>query len=104
MPVLVIAGQDDEIAPAPGQHTLVEALPDAELVMLDDVGHLIHYEQPVRAAGCHPPVPEIPRVKILVDCRYTRLGHHDGISRYAARIVEALARRVSADGRHTVRC
>jgi glycosyltransferase involved in cell wall biosynthesis len=41
-------------------------------------------------------------VKILVDCRYTRLEHHDGISRYAARIAEALARRVAGDGRHTV--
>jgi glycosyltransferase involved in cell wall biosynthesis len=41
-------------------------------------------------------------VKILVDCRYTRLEHHDGISRYAARIAEALARRAAADGRHTV--
>lgn len=41
-------------------------------------------------------------MKILVDCRYTRLEHHDGISRYAARIVEALAKRVAADGRHTV--
>ena len=50
MPVLVIAGQEDEIAPAPGQHAFIAALPDAELVMLDGVGHLIHYEQPVRAA------------------------------------------------------
>ena len=41
-------------------------------------------------------------MKILVDCRYTRLEHHDGISRYAARIVEALARRVAVDGRHSV--
>jgi glycosyltransferase involved in cell wall biosynthesis len=32
-------------------------------------------------------------VKIIVDCRYTRLDHHDGVSRYTARIVEALARR-----------
>ncbi|MEO5920021.1 MAG: alpha/beta hydrolase, partial [Pseudolysinimonas sp.] len=50
MPVLIIAGKDDEIAPAPGQYTFVAQLPNAELVMLDDVGHLIHYEQPVRAA------------------------------------------------------
>jgi pimeloyl-ACP methyl ester carboxylesterase len=50
MPVLVIAGNDDEIAPAPGQHVFVAQLPDAELVMLDDVGHLIHYEQPQNAA------------------------------------------------------
>ncbi len=41
-------------------------------------------------------------MKIFVDCRYTRLGHHDGISRYAARLVEALDRRVAADGQHTV--
>jgi glycosyltransferase involved in cell wall biosynthesis len=32
-------------------------------------------------------------LKIVVDCRYTRLSHHDGISRYGARLVEALARR-----------
>jgi pimeloyl-ACP methyl ester carboxylesterase len=50
MPVLVIAGADDEIAPAPGQYTFVDRLPDAELVMLDGVGHLIHYEQPANAA------------------------------------------------------
>ena len=31
-------------------------------------------------------------LRILVDCRYTRIGRHDGISRYTARIVEALAR------------
>jgi glycosyltransferase involved in cell wall biosynthesis len=37
-------------------------------------------------------------VKIVVDCRYTRLEHHDGISRYAARIVEALARRALPSG------
>jgi glycosyltransferase involved in cell wall biosynthesis len=30
-------------------------------------------------------------VKILVDCRYVRIDRHDGISRYSARITEALA-------------
>ena len=50
MPVLVIAGQDDEIAPAAGQHTFVDQLGSGELVMLGDVGHLIHYEQPRNAA------------------------------------------------------
>jgi pimeloyl-ACP methyl ester carboxylesterase len=50
MPVLVIAGADDEIAPAPGQHRFAGSLPDAELVMLDGVGHLVHYEQPAAAA------------------------------------------------------
>jgi pimeloyl-ACP methyl ester carboxylesterase len=50
LPVLVIAGEDDEIAPAAGQHTFVAGLPDAQLVMLDGVGHLIHYERPQAAA------------------------------------------------------
>jgi glycosyltransferase involved in cell wall biosynthesis len=31
-------------------------------------------------------------VRILVDCRYVRVDRHDGISRYSARITEALAR------------
>ena len=31
-------------------------------------------------------------MRIVVDCRYTRLEHHDGISRYGARIAEALGR------------
>jgi glycosyltransferase involved in cell wall biosynthesis len=31
-------------------------------------------------------------VKIIFDNRYTRLGHHDGISRYGARLVEELSK------------
>jgi glycosyltransferase involved in cell wall biosynthesis len=31
-------------------------------------------------------------MKIIFDCRYTRLGRHDGISRYGARLVEELAK------------
>jgi glycosyltransferase involved in cell wall biosynthesis len=31
-------------------------------------------------------------VKILFDCRYTRIGRHDGISRYTAGVVTALAK------------
>jgi len=31
-------------------------------------------------------------VRVLVDCRYVRPDHHDGISRYSARIAEALGR------------
>ncbi len=31
-------------------------------------------------------------MKIIVDCRYTRIGVHDGISRYTSRVTEALAR------------
>jgi glycosyltransferase involved in cell wall biosynthesis len=37
-------------------------------------------------------------VKVLFDCRYVvRSGHHDGISRYSARLVEALARRMPVE-------
>lgn len=50
MPLLIIAGSDDEIAPAPGQRTLHELVPQSELVMLDGVGHLVHYERPQAAA------------------------------------------------------
>jgi len=32
-------------------------------------------------------------VRILFDCRYTRIGRHDGISRYTAGLVTALAKR-----------
>ncbi|MFF1573598.1 glycosyltransferase family 4 protein [Leifsonia sp. NPDC058292] len=32
-------------------------------------------------------------MKILFDCRYTRIGRHDGISRYTAGLVGALAKR-----------
>jgi glycosyltransferase involved in cell wall biosynthesis len=32
-------------------------------------------------------------VRILFDCRYTRIGRHDGISRYTAGLVAALAKR-----------
>lgn len=32
-------------------------------------------------------------MKILFDCRYTRIGRHDGISRYTAGLVSALAER-----------
>jgi glycosyltransferase involved in cell wall biosynthesis len=31
-------------------------------------------------------------VKLVFDCRYTRIGRHDGISRYTAGVVEALSR------------
>lgn len=37
-------------------------------------------------------------MKIVSDCRYVRIDHHDGISRYSARITAALARRAQAAG------
>ena len=32
-------------------------------------------------------------MRVLFDCRYTRIGRHDGISRYSAELVTALAKR-----------
>lgn len=50
MPTLLVAGQTDEIAPLAGQQRLAARLPGAELVVLPEVGHLVHYEKPVAAA------------------------------------------------------
>ena len=50
LPVLLIAGEKDEIATLPNQHKLMKRLPEATLEVIPDVGHLIHYETPVPAA------------------------------------------------------
>jgi pimeloyl-ACP methyl ester carboxylesterase len=50
LPVLLIAGEKDEIAALPDQHRLLALLPDAELRVIPGVGHLIHYETPGPAA------------------------------------------------------
>jgi pimeloyl-ACP methyl ester carboxylesterase len=46
MPTLLIAGESDEIAPLAGQRELAARLADAELVVIPNVGHLVHYETP----------------------------------------------------------
>ena len=51
LPTLLIAGSEDEIATLPNQHKLLGLLPDGELVVIDKVGHLIHYETPEPAAA-----------------------------------------------------
>lgn len=51
LPVLLIAGEKDEIATLPDQHALLAQLPDAHLDVIPGVGHLIHYETPEPAAG-----------------------------------------------------
>jgi pimeloyl-ACP methyl ester carboxylesterase len=50
IPTLLIAGKNDAIAPIGSQRRLKVAVPQAQLVELDNVGHLIHYEQPSEAA------------------------------------------------------
>ncbi|GAC1384865.1 MAG: hypothetical protein NVSMB43_25220 [Pseudarthrobacter sp.] len=51
LPVLLVAGEKDEIATLPDQHRLAALLPDGELKVIPGVGHLIHYETPGPAAG-----------------------------------------------------
>ncbi|MDQ0678260.1 pimeloyl-ACP methyl ester carboxylesterase [Arthrobacter pascens] len=51
LPVLLIAGEEDEIAILPDQHRLAGLLPDCTLNVIPGVGHLIHYETPGQAAG-----------------------------------------------------
>jgi pimeloyl-ACP methyl ester carboxylesterase len=49
-PTLLVAAELDEITPIQAVRDLAEALPNASLTELKDVGHLIHYEVPVLAA------------------------------------------------------
>ncbi|MFT4211479.1 MAG: alpha/beta hydrolase [Microbacterium sp.] len=50
VPVLLVAAQRDDITPIEAERTLRTLFPDAELVEIADVGHLIHYETPRQAA------------------------------------------------------
>jgi pimeloyl-ACP methyl ester carboxylesterase len=49
-PTLLIAAQRDDITPIEAERRLAKRFPDAELVEIPDVGHLIHYETPAVAA------------------------------------------------------
>lgn len=51
VPTLLIAAQQDDITPIEAERRLATLFPDAELVEIADVGHLIHYETPAEAAG-----------------------------------------------------
>lgn len=50
VPTLLIAGEKDDITALPKQQELHQALPGSQLVIIPDVGHLIHYET-ARAAA-----------------------------------------------------
>ncbi len=51
VPTLLIAAQRDDITPIEVERELVQRFPEAELVEIAHVGHLIHYETPTEAAG-----------------------------------------------------
>jgi pimeloyl-ACP methyl ester carboxylesterase len=46
VPVLVIAGDDDQITPAEGMREMARAIPGAEFVLTPEAGHLSPVEQP----------------------------------------------------------
>lgn len=50
VPTLLVAADRDDITDVAAQHRLAARFPDAKLVVLSDVGHLIHYEKPAEAA------------------------------------------------------
>ncbi len=50
-PTLLIAAEKDDITPIEAERHLHKLFPDAELVEIPQVGHLIHYETPARAAS-----------------------------------------------------
>ena len=46
-----MAADRDDITPIEAERRLARLFPDAELVEIADVGHLIHYEKPLEAAA-----------------------------------------------------
>lgn len=51
VPTLLVAAVRDDITPIEAERHLATLFPQAELVEIDDVGHLIHYETPDQAAA-----------------------------------------------------
>ena len=49
-PTLLVAAVQDDITPIAAERDLATLFPDARLVEIDGVGHLIHYEKPGEAA------------------------------------------------------
>lgn len=50
VPTLLIAGDQDDITPLVRQQALVQMIPDGQLDVIENVGHLIHYETADQAA------------------------------------------------------
>ena len=95
VPTLLVAAERDDVTPLEAQRRLRRAVPRCH-ARGDPRGRP---PDPLRDAGrrrrAHPPVPALrgARVRIVVDCRYTRIERHDGISRFTAGIVAELGKR-----------
>lgn len=55
VPTLLVAAERDDITPIEAERRLRTVFPDAELVEIPEVGHLIHYETPREAAAAITP-------------------------------------------------
>lgn len=51
IPVLVIAGEDDQITPAAGMQEMARAIPGGEFAVIADAGHVTPLEQPVTVSS-----------------------------------------------------
>lgn len=51
VPTLLVAAVQDDVTPIAAERALVGLVADAQLVEIDGVGHLIHYERPGEAAA-----------------------------------------------------
>lgn len=99
VPLHLIASERDDITALADVTKLRDRVPGTTMIVIPDVGHLVHYETPEPAAREIARVAGIPwtsaaerSVRLVVDCRYVRAdGRHDGISRYAAGITRGLA-------------
>ena len=50
-PVLLVVAAQDDITPLDAQKKVQRVFPNATLEIIDGVGHLVHYEKPLEAAG-----------------------------------------------------
>jgi pimeloyl-ACP methyl ester carboxylesterase len=50
-PALLIAAEQDDITPVEAQRAIQRQFPNAELHVLEGVGHLVHYEKPIETAA-----------------------------------------------------
>lgn len=50
LPVLVVWGTNDSWIPVDRAHLLTELIPEAQLELIEEAGHLVHFDQPVQLA------------------------------------------------------